>query len=547
MKKKSLSTHLMLALGAAIILMSFVNIVWGTWQYRTQAEVEMKEKAVVIAQQLLATRAFIAEKQDVINYNAAGEFEFKHMNPAAVGTGVGHIFSSYTGYLLKQTRLGARAPANAPDEYERARLARFAANPGIADSWGYDEQASGRVFRYMMPLYYTADCLACHGEPAGELDVAGYVKEGAQVGDFAGALSIMFSTESVDAALRDNVLRQIIYMAFVMLIVILGIRYLTALIVTRPLHKLTEQTRALGGGEWTATEVLPDSYDEIRELSESFRRMTMNLRDLYADLENKVEQRTLQLREANLCLENQQQKLLALNERLSESDRLKSEFLAVMSHELRTPLTTIIAFTETLLTEGDLTELQNDYLRDISGSACELDNHIGDILDMSKIEAGMSRLNLSVFSLSEAVREWVERVQPLFARKKIHLTCAVDALPPVTADREKLGHVLQNLLSNALKYTPAGGLVTVDGALEGGEVRIAVSDNGAGIAEKDTPFIFDKFRQGAEHKAGAGLGLAIVKSFVQMHGGTVSVRRQPQGGMVFSLFLPLTEKGGDFR
>ncbi|KAF1854652.1 hypothetical protein Lal_00011421, partial [Lupinus albus] len=208
-----------------------------------------------------------------------------------------------------------------------------------------------------------------------------------------------------------------------------------------------------------------------------------------------------------------------MNEKLTETDRLKSEFLTVMSHELRTPLTAIIAFAEILLDEGQsLSSLQREYLQDIFESGHQLLDQINDILNMSKIEAGLIKLNCTEVDIREIVISLLRNVTPLAHKKGLLLrTEFAEAIPLVLADREKLMHVLRNLISNALKFTPAQGKITISAALEEQlelpAIKVAVKDTGIGISLADQAYIFEKFRQvdSAETRGypGSGLGKPV--------------------------------------
>jgi signal transduction histidine kinase len=233
--------------------------------------------------------------------------------------------------------------------------------------------------------------------------------------------------------------------------------------------------------------------------------------------------------------------------KLKELDRLKSNFLATMSHELRTPLTSVIGYSEMMLEGlgGPLTAEQREYLGIIMEKGENLLQLITSILDITKIEAGRVRLVLSEVDLAQVMRDAVSTVLP-HGRKK-GLTFAVEAaptLPKVHCDREKVRQCLINLVSNAVKFTPAGGTVTLAAReAPANRVEVAVIDTGIGIPAEHLAKVWDVFYQvdgsSTREYGGAGLGLAIVKSFVEAHGGEVHVLSQPSRGSTFSLVLPV--------
>ncbi len=232
--------------------------------------------------------------------------------------------------------------------------------------------------------------------------------------------------------------------------------------------------------------------------------------------------------------------------KLKELDRLKSNFLATMSHELRTPLTSVIGYSEMMLEGlgGPLTAEQREYLGIIMEKGENLLQLITSILDISKIEAGRVRLVLSEVDAAQVMRDAVATVLPLSRKKGLKVTCEPTTVPRIHADRDKLRQCLVNLCSNAVKFTPAGGRITVSAEpAPGDRVAIHVTDSGIGIPEEHLERVFDVFYQvdgsSTREYGGAGLGLAIVKSFIEAHGGSVSVRSRPNAGSVFTMVLPV--------
>ncbi len=233
---------------------------------------------------------------------------------------------------------------------------------------------------------------------------------------------------------------------------------------------------------------------------------------------------------------------------LEVANRHKSEFLANMSHELRTPLNAIIGFSEVLLQQifGDVNAKQHEYLEDVLSSGKHLLSLINDILDLSKIEAGRMELELSRFSLANAIESGLVIVRERAARHGIRVSTALPPdLPEVEADERKAKQILFNLLSNAVKFTPDGGAVEVSAAREGELARVSVRDTGIGIAPEDQARVFEEFRQVGRERSreGTGLGLTLTKRFVELHGGRIWLESTPGKGSVFSFTLPLRHPG----
>jgi signal transduction histidine kinase len=255
--------------------------------------------------------------------------------------------------------------------------------------------------------------------------------------------------------------------------------------------------------------------------------------------------------ENNRALERQWELLAEKNRQLQETDQLKDEFLANTNHELRTPLSAIIAFTEMLLDEGTgkLNELQKDYLSEISDSSKELLGRINGFLDLSKIAAGKTVLYKEEFEVAELFEDIAVKIRPLFNQKGIALEIPqAKSLIKVWADREKVGQVLTNLLSNALKFTAPGGRVVVEaGPAEAGHgVSISVTDSGIGIDTSDQEKIFQPFQQAdgtsARKYSGTGIGLTLARKLVDLHGGSIWVSSEINNGSKFTFTLPAREK-----
>jgi signal transduction histidine kinase len=257
--------------------------------------------------------------------------------------------------------------------------------------------------------------------------------------------------------------------------------------------------------------------------------------------------------EQNRDLEERNQKLEDANTHLKELDRMKSAFLATVSHELRTPLTSIIGYSEMLAEglAGALNEEQVDYVRTIMEKGETLLKLISSILDISQIEAGKVRLNFETMDAVELINSSVSSLRPQAQKKGVVLEAKLPSrMPQVTGDRDRLRQVVTNLLTNAVKFTPKTGRVTISMSEVGHQpdlnapgFRIIVEDSGVGIPADQFDKIFQSFYQvdssSTREYGGAGLGLAIVKSFVEGHGGIVRLASEMGHGSRFTLILPV--------
>jgi signal transduction histidine kinase len=228
-----------------------------------------------------------------------------------------------------------------------------------------------------------------------------------------------------------------------------------------------------------------------------------------------------------------------------ELDRLKSEFLTVVSHELQTPLTAIKGALELVLDDdtGQLSRVQRRFLETIERNSARLVGLVGDLLDLSRLEAGRVELEPQPLDTPSLVRGALAAVSNLFeARGTVLRVDVPESVPPILGDRRRVEQILTNLLANAAKYTPGGGVVEVTASSVNGHVSLSVADNGPGVPESERDIVFDKFYRGRDAQrrgeAGSGLGLAIVKSLVDLHGGSVRVEESVPRGARFIVELP---------
>ncbi len=222
----------------------------------------------------------------------------------------------------------------------------------------------------------------------------------------------------------------------------------------------------------------------------------------------------------------------------------RTEFLALLSHDIRSPLSVILGYAEMLeeeIEKGGATEAKT-LLQRLTSTAQTVHALVANYLDLSRIEAGQLTLTKEQVDLNGLLLRTVRQYEAEAQRRR--LTLAVDlqpTLPLVTLDVLAIERVVTNLLSNALKFTPGGGAVTVRSALQECEVVIAVSDTGPGVAAEEAPFLFDKYHTArvTRGRESTGLGLFIVKTFVEAHGGRVRVESIPGQGACFSVILPI--------
>ncbi|MDX6368712.1 MAG: two-component system, OmpR family, sensor histidine kinase KdpD [Gaiellaceae bacterium] len=235
----------------------------------------------------------------------------------------------------------------------------------------------------------------------------------------------------------------------------------------------------------------------------------------------------------------------ATADELRRLSALRADFVSLVSHELRSPMAAVIGASQTLQARWrELTaDQRQSFLALIGDETSRLADLIGDVLDTSRIEAGTFSFTFSDVDLGELLRDVVAAAD--LAQDEVRVSAEVSGpLPPVRGDRERLRQIVQNLVDNAVKYSPAGADVRVSANSEDGRLRIAVADDGPGIPFDDQKLIFDKFGRATVDggtKPGTGLGLFIARSIAEAHGGSLDVDSTPAHGSVFTLELPLGE------
>jgi signal transduction histidine kinase len=237
--------------------------------------------------------------------------------------------------------------------------------------------------------------------------------------------------------------------------------------------------------------------------------------------------------------------LRSSNAQLREASEQKNVFMANMSHELRTPLNAIIGFSELILDarEGEFdAATEKRFIGHIHTSGKHLLGLINEILDLSKVEAGQMELRLQSVEIQPAIAEVVGTIEPLAIQKHISVDADAGGAGAVDADAGKLRQMLLNLVSNAIKFTPENGTVTVAAHRDPDAVEIAVADTGIGISKADQAKIFREFQQvdqgPGQREEGTGLGLALTRRLALLHGGDVTVESEPGRGSVFTIRLP---------
>ena len=263
-------------------------------------------------------------------------------------------------------------------------------------------------------------------------------------------------------------------------------------------------------------------------------------------LNEKLAKTNGELKRLNVELGEKNEEMKRLNEEVLELTHSRLVFFTNISHELRTPLTLIADPVEMLLEDTGIKGKSRELLKMVQRNALALQQLVSNILDFRKIQNGKMELKLYRFDIVKTLTMWVGDFQLTAERKQIKLHLDVDDLKgshEMIADQEKISRIVFNLLSNALKYTPASGEIFVSLKDEGANLRLDVRDTGKGISQDEADKIFERFFQAKGAASGTGIGLALVKSFVELHHGEARVESEPGKGSDFIVVIPRKQEG----
>ena len=542
----SLKTIYIVALTVAFAVSFFAFAAFDFYSQQKQTEQAMLEEARTFAREMDAVWQFMDNQQNVINTSSDGTYEFKGLHCSVVGKSVGRLFSAGSDYAIRYTNFTPRSEQDIPDDFETKALDAFYADRSVQEYYGVASFDGENRFRYLQALEVDNSCLECHGEPAGEIDITGHAKEGWTLESVGGAISIVIPLDQQQAAMRDNVIRDVAY--FLMITVFIGaiIYVVTTVFVLRPLGGMHRAFGELREGRLEAS--LSEQYaaKEVQRLMAGFNDMAGELRDMYEHLESQVEARTIDLSEANALLEHQRDKLEQLNADLAQETQFKSDLLSMVNHELRTPLTSIITFAQISREACDPSNAADRRSwEEIEKNSQILLNMINNMLDIARSDAGSVRATCEPMDLGDVVASVKSTMAPLARKYEVSFrTKVAPNVPLVNGDYEKTTRMLENLASNAIKFTPDGGSIELRVAVDEAThvVALSMADDGIGIAPEDQERIFERFVQvdstSTRKYNGSGLGLALVREYGEMQGFAVTVESELGVGSTFVITIP---------
>ncbi|MDI3317277.1 MAG: ATP-binding protein [Bacillota bacterium] len=558
--RRSVGWRLIVLVSLAMLVVWSVYIWWDARERQAQIRADLAMRCRLTAAQFLAVRAFMAETSPRPSRYQEGE-SFRHLTPDAVREAIDVSFPDLRGVRMQeiwspQARPGAKAPAADAAE----ALAAFRRDPHLQEEV-VEDPASG-LYSYMAPIRVDQGCLRCHqggsaGTPApppgGSATSAGTASSRPEhparptfrLGELVGLIRIDVPLGPFQQRLAHATLGQAGFGAGILFLTVLIVYFVIRRTVVQPLGELAAAASRLGRGDLSDPGLSGGDF-EIGILQQTLNRTAAELRALYTGLEQRVEERTRELREANERLGRVNAELERANVALARANAAKSEFLGRMSHELKTPLAAILAYAE-LLQEGrrgPVTPAQRDYLSGILEHGRSLLHSIDRLLETTRIESGKVRLELELVQPEELLGRVVTVMEASAARRGLRFETDFAEVPAVMADAQRISRSVESLLENAIHFSPEGGRIRLwlRYVPASDSVLIGVDDQGPGIDPDEQERIFEPFEQGRQAgRRGTGLGLSLARRYALLHGGSLWVASLPGRGSTFVLRLPVRQ------
>ena len=365
-------------------------------------------------------------------------------------------------------------------------------------------------------------------------------------------VSLMNSTGVPPSWVEANIgiLTKVTIFIFLVATIMFGISIvlLTRRIIIDPIKEILKAMQAVGKGH-LKQKVHLTSNDEMQDLANTFNvmteelyRKTKKIEDYSKNLESMVAERTKQLRKKTTQLEK-------ANVKLKEMDKAKDEFINIISHELKNPLFPILGYVELLLdgTLGKINEQQAEKLKVVYKNGEQLQHLIMDILNVTKLQLRKMKFNFEVTNPADLIDNSAKSMIPSAREKKVEIISKMPkSLPKVNIDIMRINEVISNLMTNALKFTPENGTITVSASRKGNLIHVSVKDTGMGIPKEKMQKLFMKFYQvdnsTTRQFEGSGLGLAICKGIIESHKGKIWAESEVGKGSNFIFTLPVYKK-----
>lgn len=504
---------------------------------------QVENEARAVFRQIVITRKWIADHGGIfieklpwvkptgyVSEPVIMDMQGKHYikeTPAMVTKELSQYAKEKGLYWFHITSLKLTNPENAPDEFEKKALEQFEKNDAkeVITIAKIDNSC---YLRYISPLFVEGACLGCHA------------KQGYKIGDVRGAISVTIPMDKTFAEVSANRNRMLIATVLTLMALIAAMFLLMKNLVLTPMKKLKSSIKQFSEGRYRREDMLKTD-DEFEDLCRAFSEMATTLTEYHASLNDKIQAATKDIEATNT-------KLMETNRLLNEANIRKSDFIAGASHELRTPLTSIkgamdyisaklSSFASSEEIKGAPIDDLNIFFQVIKKNSERLIRMVNDMLDIERIEMGASEFHFIDTDLSYLIGETLTYFQINADEKGISFDVNLPDELSIHVDEDRIRQVLINLISNAVKFSPAGSKIMVRAYVSEDLVVTEVCDSGPGVPVSEQERIFEKFYK-YRNKEGTGLGLAICRSIITAHNGEIGINSEGEDGSCFYFKLP---------
>ena len=537
--RQRISLKYIIITSATIIFVFSILFFWISRQEKQFILEQVEKQAIILHKQIVLTRAWVSDHNYILVKKKEGEHFESFLSNPEVKDVYGTVYTKITpamltrqlsGYATKSnlysfnlTNLNCLNPKNRPDNFEANAIRRFISKgeKGISRIEVHDGQ---NVFRYAAPLIIRESCLSCHNE------------KHYRAGGIGGCISVFIPFEEAQAAISRNNLFLFVTMIGLTGSVVVILFFFTTKLIFKPIKEIRMFTRRMRAEDLEDGEV-EIKGDELKEFAGLCYMMDKKLKSRHNELEKRIKEATKDLYNTNLKLKQANKELSALN-------TAKTEFFSDISHELRTPLTSIKGAVDILSRKSSCSDPA--YLDIIKKNTDHLTRTIIDFLDYSKIEAGRLELDIADDSLTGIAKEVIESQKADAMKKDLRIEFDAPEDFVLSLDRYRIYQIISNLMSNAIKFSPDSGIISIRISRMENEIKFSIKDEGLGIEAEHHKLIFKKFYQAPQEngkvniqKGSSGIGLAICKGLVEAHGGEIRVESKKGAGSKFIFTLPL--------
>ncbi len=506
-----LGRKILFAIAAILVVFWLFFVSWSIKEQKKFYLAQMKREAHAIYNYIVLTREWISSKGGIFIKNGG---EFEKITPSHFTKELAQFAApKHLPFTFKVAVINTKNPAHKPDPFEKEAILHFQ-KEGVTEYWKL-LQNDPPIFEYAAPLRFQKVCFNCHG------DIKNYQPPA--------CISVSLTATPFLKELKKNYFRLISASILITLLIFLTLCWLIRYLILNPLNKFIIAAKEIEKGNFNIRVKL-NTKDEWEKLSICFNEMLDSLARHQEKLEEKIKEATKELYQAY--------------SELKKTEKFRSEFLSNITHELKKTVTAIKGVLELIERKGSADKKHIDIIKK---NIEKLSKMIKDLLDYSKIESGQIELLKEENNIIEAIEDAIFLVSPLLQQKEIKVI--VDNEKEIWArfDYEKIGQVVSNLLTNAIKFSPNKSKILVKVSENEKEVIISVEDFGPGIPPEEREKVFQKFyRVSKDKREGIGLGLAICRGIVEAHGGRIWVSTpKDHQGCIFSFTIPKGAEHGE--